>query len=71
AGFRGNVPDIEVAARETISLTTKLTEILAAHSAENARVAADPPAGAVPPAEREGEAQGRPDQGGVFADPET
>ncbi|MBA3337535.1 MAG: ATP-dependent Clp protease proteolytic subunit [Chloroflexia bacterium] len=31
AGFRGNVPDIEVAARETISLTTKLTEILAAH----------------------------------------
>ena len=29
AGFRGAVPDIEVAARETINLTTKLTEILA------------------------------------------
>jgi trigger factor len=42
-----------------------------AHSAENARVAADAPAGAVPPAEREREAQGQPDQGGVFADPET
>ena len=27
AGFRGNVPDIEVAARETLNLTTKLTEI--------------------------------------------
>jgi len=31
AGFRGAVPDIEVVARETISLTTKLTEILASH----------------------------------------
>ncbi len=31
AGFRGAVPDIEVVARETISLTTKLTEILAMH----------------------------------------
>ncbi|HRA49061.1 MAG TPA: ATP-dependent Clp protease proteolytic subunit, partial [Thermomicrobiales bacterium] len=28
SGFRGNVPDIEVAARETLNLTTKLTEIL-------------------------------------------
>lgn len=34
AGFRGNVPDIEVAARETLSLTTKLTEILASHSGQ-------------------------------------
>lgn len=34
AGFRGNVPDIEVAARETLSLTTKLTEILAKHSGQ-------------------------------------
>ena len=32
AGFRGNVPDIEIAARETLTLTTKLTEILADHS---------------------------------------
>jgi ATP-dependent Clp protease protease subunit len=34
AGFRGAVPDIEVVARETLSLTTKLTEILAAHSGQ-------------------------------------
>jgi ATP-dependent Clp protease protease subunit len=34
AGFRGNVPDIEVAARETLSLTTKLTEILALHTGQ-------------------------------------
>jgi ATP-dependent Clp protease protease subunit len=34
AGFRGTVPDIEVAARETLSLTTKLTEILALHSGQ-------------------------------------
>jgi len=33
-GFRGNVPDIEVAARETLSLTTKLTEILATHTGQ-------------------------------------
>lgn len=33
-GFRGNVPDIEVAARETLSLTTKLTEILALHTGQ-------------------------------------
>jgi ATP-dependent Clp protease protease subunit len=32
SGFRGNVPDIEVAARETLNLTTKLTEILALHT---------------------------------------
>ncbi|MCA1849288.1 MAG: ATP-dependent Clp endopeptidase proteolytic subunit ClpP [Actinobacteria bacterium] len=34
AGFRGAVPDIEVVARETLSLTTKLTEILAAHTGQ-------------------------------------
>lgn len=34
AGFRGNVPDIEVAARETLNLTTKLTEILALHTGQ-------------------------------------
>src|ERR671917_2557405 len=32
AGFRGAVPDIDVAARETLSLTTKLTEIMALHT---------------------------------------
>jgi ATP-dependent Clp protease protease subunit len=32
SGFRGAVPDIEVAARETLSLTNKLTEILALHA---------------------------------------
>jgi ATP-dependent Clp protease protease subunit len=34
AGFRGNVPDIEVAARETLNLTTKMTEILAEHTGQ-------------------------------------
>ena len=34
SGFRGAVPDIEVAARETLSLTTKLTEILAFHTGQ-------------------------------------
>ncbi|HEY8446779.1 MAG TPA: ATP-dependent Clp endopeptidase proteolytic subunit ClpP [Thermomicrobiales bacterium] len=34
AGFRGNVPDIEVAARETLNLTKKLTEILALHTGQ-------------------------------------
>ena len=34
AGFRGNVPDIEVAARETLNLTTKMTEILAMHTGQ-------------------------------------
>ncbi|HEV2526941.1 MAG TPA: ATP-dependent Clp protease proteolytic subunit [Thermomicrobiales bacterium] len=33
-GFRGNVPDIEVAARETLTLTTKLTQILSAHTGQ-------------------------------------
>ena len=35
SGFRGAVPDIEVAARETLSLTTKLTEIVALHSGQS------------------------------------
>ncbi len=34
AGFRGNVPDIEIAARETLTLTTTLTEILAEHTGQ-------------------------------------
>jgi ATP-dependent Clp protease, protease subunit len=34
AGFRGNVPDIEVMARETLNLTTKLTEILSQHTGQ-------------------------------------
>jgi ATP-dependent Clp protease protease subunit len=35
AGYRGNVPDIEVMARETLNLTTKLTEILAQHTGQS------------------------------------
>src|SRR4029079_16405132 len=35
SGFRGNVPDIEGAARETLNLTTKLTEILALHCGQS------------------------------------
>jgi len=35
SGFRGTVPDIEVAARETISLTTKLTEIMSEHTGQD------------------------------------
>jgi ATP-dependent Clp protease protease subunit len=34
AGFRGTIPDIEVVARETLSLTTKLTEIMADHTGQ-------------------------------------
>src|ERR671911_1109908 len=34
AGFRGAGPDLEVAARETLNLTTKLTQILAAHTGQ-------------------------------------
>jgi ATP-dependent Clp protease protease subunit len=34
AGFRGNIPDIEVVARETLNLTIKLTEILALHTGQ-------------------------------------
>jgi ATP-dependent Clp protease protease subunit len=33
-GFRGNVPDVEIAARETLSLTTTLTQILADHTGQ-------------------------------------
>ncbi|MBX6341720.1 MAG: ATP-dependent Clp protease proteolytic subunit [Thermomicrobiaceae bacterium] len=35
SGFRGSVPDIEIQARETISLTTKLTELLAYHTGQS------------------------------------
>ena len=35
SGFRGSVPDIEIQARETISLTTKMTEILAYHTGQS------------------------------------
>jgi ATP-dependent Clp protease, protease subunit len=34
AGFRGNVPDIEIAARETLKLTNTLTDILAEHTGQ-------------------------------------
>jgi ATP-dependent Clp protease protease subunit len=34
AGFRGNVPDIEVMARETLNITTKLNEIMAQHTGQ-------------------------------------
>ena len=34
SGFRGSVPDIEIQARETISLTTKLTELLSFHTGQ-------------------------------------
>jgi ATP-dependent Clp protease, protease subunit len=33
-GFRGNIPDIEVQAKETFSVINKLTEILAVHSGQ-------------------------------------
>ncbi len=33
-GFSGNVPDVEVAARETLLLSTRCCEILAAHSGQ-------------------------------------
>jgi ATP-dependent Clp protease, protease subunit len=35
SGFRGSVPDIEIQARETINLTTKLTELLALHTGQS------------------------------------
>jgi ATP-dependent Clp protease protease subunit len=35
SGFRGSVPDIEIQARETISLTTKLTELMAFHTGQS------------------------------------
>lgn len=34
AGFRGNVPDIEIVARETLLLTTRLVEIMALHTGQ-------------------------------------
>lgn len=34
SGFRGNIPDIEVQAKETFSVINKLTEILAEHTAQ-------------------------------------
>jgi ATP-dependent Clp protease protease subunit len=35
AGFRGNVPDIEIAAKETMDLTRTLTQIMADHTGQN------------------------------------
>ena len=35
AGFRGNVPDIEIVARETLLLTNRLTEILSLHTGQS------------------------------------
>ncbi|WP_294082627.1 ATP-dependent Clp protease proteolytic subunit [Sphaerobacter sp.] len=35
SGFRGSVPDIEIQARETINLTTKMTEIMAYHTGQS------------------------------------
>ncbi|HUG16335.1 MAG TPA: ATP-dependent Clp protease proteolytic subunit [Thermomicrobiales bacterium] len=34
AGFRGNVPDIEIVARETLLLTNRLVEIMALHTGQ-------------------------------------
>lgn len=42
AGFAGNVPDVEVAARETLELTRRCTKILASHTGQPLeRVTAD------------------------------
>ncbi|MDQ3524509.1 MAG: ATP-dependent Clp protease proteolytic subunit, partial [Chloroflexota bacterium] len=35
AGFRGNVPDIEIAAKETMDLTRTLTQIMADHTGQD------------------------------------
>lgn len=35
SGFRGSVPDIEIQARETINLTTQLTELMAFHTGQS------------------------------------
>lgn len=35
AGFRGNVPDVEIAAKETMSLTKTLTQIMADHTGQD------------------------------------
>jgi ATP-dependent Clp protease, protease subunit len=34
AGFRGNIPDIEIVAQETLRLTTRMTEIMALHTGQ-------------------------------------
>lgn len=34
SGFRGSTPDIEIQARETINVTTKITEIMAFHTGQ-------------------------------------
>jgi ATP-dependent Clp protease protease subunit len=34
AGFRGNVPDIEIVARETLLLTNRMAEILSLHTGQ-------------------------------------
>ena len=34
AGFRGNVPDIEIVARETLLLTNRLVEIMSLHTGQ-------------------------------------
>jgi ATP-dependent Clp protease protease subunit len=35
SGFRGSVPDIEIQARETINVTTQLTELMAFHTGQS------------------------------------
>jgi len=35
SGFRGSVPDIEIQARETINVTTQLTELMAMHTGQS------------------------------------
>jgi ATP-dependent Clp protease protease subunit len=35
SGFRGNVPDIDIQARETINVVTRLVEIMAQHSGQS------------------------------------
>lgn len=34
AGFRGNIPDIEIVAQETLALTHRMTEIMALHTGQ-------------------------------------
>lgn len=34
AGFRGNIPDIEIVAQETLRLTNRMTEIMALHTGQ-------------------------------------
>ncbi len=35
AGFRGNIPDIEILAEETMRLTRRMTEIMALHTGQS------------------------------------